>query len=228
MKVILLDEIKGKGGEGDVVEVAQGYAENFLFPKKLAVAATKGNLKQLDERRNNIAKREAVRLATANETKAAFEGKTVTVDVKVGDEGILFGSVTAAMIADAIKDQLGMDIDRKRVELGKPIKVAGAHTVAISLYREIKAEVVVLVGVTAEELAAEAEVEETAEVAEDRDRRGRDRGCCRVAFAATQQSCSKKGALGDQGALLFFAPGESIAVIEMRSQCMGPFIRLVR
>ena len=140
MKVILLDEIKGKGGEGDVVEVAQGYAENFLFPKKLAVAATKGNLKQLDERRNNIAKREAVRLATANETKAAFEGKTVTVDVKVGDEGILFGSVTAAMIADAIKAQLGMDIDRKRVELGKPIKVAGAHTVAISLYREIKAE----------------------------------------------------------------------------------------
>ena len=125
MKVILLDEIKGKGGEGDVVEVAQGYAENFLFPKKLAVAATKGNLKQLDERRNNIAKREAVRLATANETKAAFEGKTVTVDVKVGDEGILFGSVTAAMIADAIKAQLGMDIDRKRVELGKPIKVAG-------------------------------------------------------------------------------------------------------
>ena len=144
MKVILLDEIKGKGGEGDVVEVAQGYAENFLFPKKLAVAATKGNLKQLDERRNNIAKREAVRLATANETKAAFE----------------------AMIADAIKAQLGMDIDRKRVELGKPIKVAGAHTVAISLYREIKAEVVVLVGVTAEELAAEAEVEEAAEVAE--------------------------------------------------------------
>lgn len=123
MKVILLDEIKGKGGEGDVVEVAQGYAENFLFPKKLAVAATKGNLKQLDERRNNIAKREAVRLATANETKAAFEGKTVTVDVKVGDEGILFGSVTAAMIADAIKAQLGMDIDRKRVELGKPIKL---------------------------------------------------------------------------------------------------------
>ena len=97
---------------------------------------------------------------------ASGTGKTVTVDVKVGDEGILFGSVTAAMIADAIKAQLGMDIDRKRVELGKPIKVAGAHTVAISLYREIKAEVVVLVGVTAEELAAEAEVEEAAEVAE--------------------------------------------------------------
>ena len=165
MKVILLDEIKGKGGEGDVVEVAQGYAENFLFPKKLAVAATKGNLKQLDERRNNIAKREAVRLATANETKAAFEGKTVTVDVKVGDEGILFGSVTAAMIADAIKAQLGMDIDRKRVELGKPIKVAGAHEVPVALYREIRATVTVLVCVTAEEAVEESEAaaEEAAE-----------------------------------------------------------------
>lgn len=157
MKVILLDEIKGKGGEGDIVEVAQGYAENFLFPKKLAVAATKGNLKQLDERRNNIAKREAVRIADANALKETIDGKSVTVDAKVGDEGILFGSVTAAMIADAVKAQLGMDVDRKRVELGKPIKVAGAHTVAISLYREIKAEVTVLVGVTAEELAAEAE-----------------------------------------------------------------------
>ena len=166
MKVILLKELKGKGGEGDVIDVAPGFANNYLLTQGYAIRATKGNLKQLDERRNNIAKREAVRLATANETKAALEGKQVTVDVKVGDEGILFGSVTAAMIADAIKAQLGMDIDRKRVELGKPIKVAGAHTVAISLYREIKAEVVVLVGVTAEELAAEAEVAEaeTAEV----------------------------------------------------------------
>ena len=166
MKVILLSELRGKGGEGDVIDVADGFANNWLFPQKIAIRATAGNLKQLEQKRNNIAKREAVRLATANETKAALEGKQVTVDVKVGDEGILFGSVTAAMIADAIKAQLGMDIDRKRVELGKPIKVAGAHTVAISLYREIKAEVVVLVGVTAEELAAEAEVEEATEVAE--------------------------------------------------------------
>lgn len=165
MKVILLDEIKGKGGEGDVVEVAQGYAENYLFPKKLAVAATKGNLKQLDERRNNIAKREEVRLANANALKESLEGKQVTVDVKVGDEGILFGSVTAAMIADAVKAQLDIEIDRKRVELGKPIKVSGAHAVEISLYRDIKATVTVLVGVTAEELAAEAEAE-TEEAAE--------------------------------------------------------------
>lgn len=164
MKVVLLGEIKGKGGEGDVVDVAQGYAENYLFPKKLAVAATKGNLKQLEERRNNIEKREAVRIADANALKETLEGKSVVVDAKVGDEGVLFGSVTSAMIVDAIKDQLGVEVDRKRVELGKAIKVAGSHEVAVSLYREIRATVTVLVGVTAEEAAEEAE--ETVEVAE--------------------------------------------------------------
>ena len=170
MKVVLLGEIKGKGGEGDIVDVAQGYAENYRFPKKLAVAATKGNLKQLEERRNNIEKREAVRLADATALKETLDGKQVTVDVKVGDEGVLFGSVTAAMIADAIKEQLGTEIDRKRVELGKPIKVAGAHEVTISLYRDIRTTVVVLVGVKPEELVsedAEAEVAEEEAAAEE-------------------------------------------------------------
>lgn len=168
MKVVLLTEVKGKGGEGDVIDVAQGYAENYLIPQKIAVAATKGNLKQLEERRANIEKREAVRLADANALKAKLDGQKVTVDAKVGEEGILFGSVTAAMIADAVNAQLGVEIDRKRVELGKPIKVAGAHEVSISLYRDIRTSVVVLVGVTEEEETAEAEaevvVEEAAEV----------------------------------------------------------------
>lgn len=168
MKVVLLGEIKGKGGEGDVIDVAQGYAENYLIPQKLAVAATKGNLKQLEERRNNIEKREAVRLADANALKAKLDGQKVAVDAKVGEEGVLFGSVTAAMIVDAIKDELDVEIDRKRVELGKPIKVAGSHEVEISIYREIKASIVVLVGVEeqAEETveAEEVAAEETAEV----------------------------------------------------------------
>ena len=163
MKVVLLGEIKGKGGEGDVVDVAQGYAENYLFPKKLAVAATKGNLKQLEERRNNIEKREAVRIADANTLKETLEGKSVVVDAKVGDEGVLFGSVTSAMIADAIKAQLGVELDRKRIELGKPIKMAGSHEVVVSLYREIRATLTVLVGVTADEEVEEEAVEETAE-----------------------------------------------------------------
>ncbi|MDO4436508.1 MAG: 50S ribosomal protein L9 [Coriobacteriaceae bacterium] len=164
MKVVLLDEIKGKGGEGDVIDVAQGYAENYLIPQKLAVAATKGNLKQLEERRNNIAKREAVRLADAEALKAKLEGAKIAVDAKVGEEGILFGSITAAMIADAIKAQLDLDVDRKRVELGKPIKVAGAHEVVVSIYREIRATVVVLVGVNEAEESEEVAAEETAEV----------------------------------------------------------------
>ena len=163
MKVVLLGEIKGKGGEGDVVDVAQGYAENYLFPKKLAVAATKGNLKQLEERRNNIEKREAVRIADANTLKGTLEGKSVVVDAKVGDEGVLFGSVTSAMIADAVKAQLGVELDRKRIELGKPIKMAGSHEVVVSLYREIRATLTVLVGVTADEEVEEEAVEETAE-----------------------------------------------------------------
>ncbi|MEF2650212.1 50S ribosomal protein L9 [Collinsella tanakaei] len=163
MKVVLLGEIKGKGGEGDVVDVAQGYAENYLFPKKLAVAATKGNLKQLEERRNNIEKREAVRIADANTLKETLEGKSVVVDAKVGDEGVLFGSVTSAMIADAVKAQLGVELDRKRIELGKPIKMAGSHEVTVSLYREIRATLTVLVGVTADEEVEEEAVEETAE-----------------------------------------------------------------
>lgn len=163
MKVVLLGEIKGKGGEGDVVDVAQGYAENHLFPKKLAVAATKGNLKQLEERRNNIEKREAVRIADANALKETLEGKSIVVDAKVGDEGVLFGSVTSAMIADAVKEQLGVELDRKRIELGKPIKLAGSHDVAVSLYREIRASLTVLVGVTADEEVEEEVVEETTE-----------------------------------------------------------------
>lgn len=163
MKVVLLGEIKGKGGEGDVVDVAQGYAENYLFPKKLAVAATKGNLKQLEERRNNIEKREAVRIADADTLKETLEGKSVVVDAKVGDEGVLFGSVTSAMIADAVKAQLGVELDRKRIELGKPIKMAGSHEVVVSLYREIRATLTVLVGVTADEEVEEEAVEETAE-----------------------------------------------------------------
>ena len=167
MKVILLGELRGKGGEGDVVDVAQGYAENFLFPKRMALPATPGNIKQLEERRNNIAKREEKRIADAEAVKAALEGKNVTVDVKVGEEGQLFGSVTTTMIAAAIKDQLGVEVDRKRVERSAAIKQAGIHEVNVNLYREIGATLTVTVGdpsLFAPE-AAEAEVEETAEEA---------------------------------------------------------------
>ena len=84
MKVILLQELKGKGGEGDVVDVAPGFANNYLLPQKLAILATKGNLKQLEQRKHNIAKREENRIADAEKMKAALEGATVKVEAKVG------------------------------------------------------------------------------------------------------------------------------------------------
>lgn len=160
MKVILLTELKGKGGEGDVVEVARGFFNNYLGPQKMAVLATKGNLKQLEQRKDNIAKREEQRIADANALKAALEGKKVLVEVKVGEEGVLFGSVTAAMIADAVKAELGIEIDRKRLELKKAIKTAGEHVVALSIYRDIKVDLNLVVGEAMAEEAAEEVVEE--------------------------------------------------------------------
>ena len=172
MKVILLGELRGKGGEGDVVDVAQGYAENYLFPNRMALPATPGNIKQLEERRHNIAKREEKRIADAEATKAALDGQRVKINVKVGEEGQLYGSVTTAMIAEAVEAQLGLVIDRKRIERTAAIKTAGEHEVTVNLYREISAQLGLLVGdgteAPAEEVVEEEAVEaEEAEVAEE-------------------------------------------------------------
>lgn len=165
MKVILLSELKGKGGEGDIVEVADGYANNYLFPQKIAVAATKGKLKQLEQRKHNIATREAARIEEAQALKAALDDLSVKVEARVGEEGVLFGSITAAMIADALKEAEDIEIDRKRIDLKNPIKTAGKHEVVVSIYRDIKSNLTVVVGneetFTASESAAEAQ--ETAE-----------------------------------------------------------------
>ena len=158
MKVILLGELRGKGGEGDVVEVAQGFAENFLFPQGIAQPATPGNIKQLEERRHNIAKREEKRIADAEAIRAKLDGKPVTVDAKIGEEGQLFGSVTAAQVADAIESQLDVTVDRKRIGRVN-IKQVGSHEVEVNLYRDITAKVVVLVGVDQAEPEAEVEPE---------------------------------------------------------------------
>ena len=125
--------------------------------------ATPGNLKQLEERRHNIIKREEKRIADAEAAKAALDAKTVKVDARVGEEGQLFGSVTSTMVADAIKEQLGIEVDRRRVERSAAIKTAGVHEVAVNLYREISATVYVVVGdvnAVEEEAAEEPEAEE--------------------------------------------------------------------
>ena len=163
MKVILLKELKGRGGEGDVIEVANGYANNYLLTQGYAIKATK----------HNIAKREETRLADAEAMRAKLDGATVKVLANVGEEGQLFGSVTSSIVADAIKENLGVEVDRRRVELGNPIKVAGEHAVAISIYRDIKATVTVSVvsdkapEAPEEEEAVEAPAEEAAAPAEE-------------------------------------------------------------
>ena len=170
MKVILLKELKGKGGEGDVIDVAPGFANNYLLTQGYAILATKGNLKQLEQRKHNIAKREERRIADAKALKSQLEGIKVKVDVQVGEEGQLFGSVTTTMIADAIKAATDVEIDKRRIELNRPIKTAGIHDVTISLYREIKTVVKLQVGDVVEEAPeAPAEAEEVVEAVAEED-----------------------------------------------------------
>lgn len=165
MQVILLKELPGKGGEGDVIDVARGFANNYLLTQGFAVKATKGNLKQLEERKKNIAKREETRIADANALAEKLNAATVRVEAQVGEEGVLFGSVTAPMVADAIENELGIEIDRRRVELGKPIKMVGTYKVPVSLYRDIKGTVTVIVGGDEAEETIEA-LDEAIEIAE--------------------------------------------------------------
>lgn len=165
MKVILMGELRGKGGEGDIVEVAQGYAENYLFPNKIAQPATPGNIKQLEERRHNIEKREEKRVADANALKEQLNGKKIVIDACIGEDGQLFGSVTSAQIVEALKSQLAVEVDRKRISRGGTIKTAGAHEIEVNFYREISAKVIVQVGPEAE-TAAEEPVEEAADETE--------------------------------------------------------------
>ena len=186
MKIILLEELKGRGGEGDVIDVAQGFAVNYLLPRKMAIEATKGNLKQLEQRSKNIRVREDARLGESNTLAEALDGKTVTVFAKVGEEGRLFGSVTTVMIGEAIAEQLGIEVDRRKIETHGHIKEVGPHIVNVAIYREVKAELtvdVVAEGHVAEEvpvtLVAEVEgigvdgepfveiVEETVEQADE-------------------------------------------------------------
>jgi large subunit ribosomal protein L9 len=182
MKVILLQELKGRGGEGDVIDVAQGFAVNYLLPRKIAIQATSGNIKQLEHRMHNIKKREDQRLADANALSEALVDKTVTISAKAGEEGRLFGSVTSVMVEEAIHEQLGIEIDRRKIETHGHIKNLGPHTVDVSIYREVKVSLTVNVVAdgaavpaaapvaepVAEEVSeASAEQAETAEAEED-------------------------------------------------------------
>ena len=167
MKVILLQEIKGQGGEGDVVEVKRGYAVNYLFPQNQAILASKGNLKQLELRKHNIAKREVERLDSAEKIQTALADKEFIIQARVGEEGQLFGSVTTQQIADKLNEELGLEIDRRKIDLHAAIKTAGEHSVTVAIYRDIKAVLKVNIVSDGEEIEENLPIPDETVVAED-------------------------------------------------------------
>ena len=143
MKVILTETVKKLGHEGDVVNVADGYARNYLFPRGWAVEATPANLKELQKKKDRQAKREAQEKAAAEALAQRLEGKTLNLTVKAGEGGKLFGSITGQDIAKALADQLAVAVNRRKVDLKEPLKAVGEYRVPIRLYKDVVAEITV-------------------------------------------------------------------------------------
>ncbi len=144
MEVILRNAIDKLGHPGDVVTVSPGYARNFLLPRGLAYQATPGNLKRIGQERARLVAAEAERVAAAEEIAAKFADVSVTFSARVGEEGKLFGSVTAGDIAHQLELQ-GFKLERRQIELDEPIKALGVYRVAIRLHADVKPEIKVWV-----------------------------------------------------------------------------------
>ncbi len=145
MKVILLEDVKKLGSKGDIVEVSDGYGRNFLIPRGLAVAADASNLKQLQHDKKVEQRKEARELQEAQELKRRLESMSFTLDVKSGDKGRLFGSITSGDIAEAVKKQADVEIDRRKIELPDPIKSVGDYSVSVRLHPKVTAQLKVVV-----------------------------------------------------------------------------------
>ena len=141
MKIILTNEVSGLGAAGDVVDVRDGYARNYLVPRGFAIRWTKGGEKDVEQIRRARKIREIATIEQANEVKGQLEGVKVRLKVRSGDQGRLFGSVTPADIAGAIKDSGGPEVDKRRIEVGTPIKTLGAHQVTVRLHADVDAKV---------------------------------------------------------------------------------------
>lgn len=140
MKVILIDEIRGLGSRGDVVNVKEGYARNYLIPKNLAREATPGNLKSVEQERKKWALLAQKEKEVAQKAAESVKGTKVVVQKRVGENGQLFGSVTPNEIADALNAK-GLEVDKRRIELARPIKSLGTHDVEVRLYRDVSAQI---------------------------------------------------------------------------------------
>ena len=143
MKVILLQDIKELGKKDQIVNVSDGYGKNYLIPRKLAKAATEGALNDAKEKQKAQTEKKNRELSLAKEAASALNGTEVVVRVKVGYNGKLFGAVSAKDIADALKAQKEIDIDRKKIEMREPIKVLGKFDCTAKIYPSVTAKFVV-------------------------------------------------------------------------------------
>lgn len=140
MIVILLKDVKGTGKAGDVVKVKDGYARNKLIPGGFAKEATDGNVRNLEKQKELMAKKHLEDIAAAEKLKEKLESAEIEIKSKAGDGDRLFGSITNIDIAEAVKAQLGVEIDRKKMQLDAPIKVLGTHAAEVKLYADVAAK----------------------------------------------------------------------------------------
>lgn len=145
MKVLLLADVKSLGKKDDIVNVSDGYARNMLFPKKLAVAATPKNMKDVELKKKNEARIEAEKLKEAQAFADDLSQKSVTVGIKIGTGGRAFGSVSTKEIAEAAKEQLGVELDRKKMNLESPLRELGESTVQVRVHPKVTANLKVIV-----------------------------------------------------------------------------------
>ena len=138
MKVILRKDFEQLGKIGDLVEVKNGYARNFLLPRQIAYIATKGNIRALEEEKQQYAKKEIKQLEVAKALSEELAKVSITIPVKVGEEDKIFGSVTSQMIADALKEK-DYNIDKRQIILSEPIKALGIYEVNVKLHNEVNA-----------------------------------------------------------------------------------------
>jgi len=141
MKVILLEDVKGTGKKGQVVNASDGHARNFLFPRKLAIEATGANLASLDAQQKKAEHKVAVEVKSAQELAAKLQAKPVVVSAKVGDKGRMFGSISNKEVAEAILSQLGVQLDKKKIVLTEPVKAVGAYTATAKLHPKVSAKI---------------------------------------------------------------------------------------
>ena len=140
MKVILLEDVKSLGKKGQIVNVSDGYARNMILPKKLGVEATPKNLNDLKLQKNNEAKVAQEHLDAAKKLAEELKAGKVVLTMKVGEGGRTFGSVSSKEIAEAVKEQMHLEIDKKKIQLKEQIKTLGTHIVSVKLHPEVTAE----------------------------------------------------------------------------------------